>query len=214
MRFSVVLFDLDGTLVDTNHLIVTSFQHTLRELLGLEVPAETLYKHFGEPLPLTMARYSPERALELTDFYRTFNLASHDSLIREFLGVKEALQELQAAGVKLGVVTSKKTDMARRGLKACGLESFFPVVVGMDLTEKHKPEPEPIYLALHQLGVSAGEHVLMVGDSQFDIRCGQNAGVKTAAVAWTVIDREELGRIQPDFWLEHPEDLSRLVLGE
>lgn len=213
MRFSIVLFDLDGTLLDTNHLIVTSFRHVFKEKLGLDVPAEEIYQYFGEPLTTTMARYSPERAVELTDFYRVFNVANHDLLLREFKGVREMLQQLHQAGVKLGVVTSKKTDMAWRGLKVGQLEEYFETVVGMDETEKHKPEAEPALLALKRLGAEPGDHVLMVGDSKFDLLCGRNAGIKTAAVAWTV-NRAPLEEIGPDYWVDEPGDLARIVLGE
>lgn len=210
MRFSVVLFDLDGTLIDTNHLIVTSFRHTLKEKLGLDVSAEAIYKHFGEPLPTTMARYNPDRALELTDFYRVFNLANHDALVRGFEGIREMLAALRAAGVKLGVVTSKRRDLALRGMQVCGLEDCFDTVVGMDETEKHKPDPEPVFLALERLGESPGSHVLMVGDSRFDVECGRNAGVLTAAVGWTV---QERGGLTPELWVESAADLTALVLG-
>jgi pyrophosphatase PpaX len=214
MPFSVILFDLDGTLVDTNHLIVASFQHTLKEKLGLDVPASDLYGHFGEPLPITMDRYAPGRGEELTDFYRVFNQANHDQLIREFVGVREMVAALHATGIRLAVVTSKKTDLAKRGLRASGLSSFFSVVVGMDLTQRHKPEAEPALLALRQLETHPGSHVLMVGDSKYDILCGRNAGVKTAAVRWSVLDPEALAVHKPDYWVERPADLIGLAHGE
>lgn len=212
MPFSVVLFDLDGTLINTNDLILASFQHTLREKLGLEVPPEEIYQYFGEPLVYTMARYAPDRAEELADFYRVFNHANHDQLLRNFEGVSEALSTLHTAGVQLAIVTSKHVALARRGLRVANLDKYFPVVVGMDETEKHKPEPEPALLALQRLGVEPGPHVLMVGDSRFDILCGRNAGCKTAAVGWTVQDRAQLAESRPDFWLEQPGDLVDLVL--
>jgi pyrophosphatase PpaX len=214
MPFAVVLFDLDGTLVDTNDLIVKSFQHTFREKLGREVGADEIYPYFGEPLTTTMERYSKERAVELTDFYRTFNVANHDFLIRQFDGVLEALTALRTAGTRLGIVTSKMHEMARRGLRVSRIEAFFDTVVGMDETEKHKPEAEPALLALRQLGVEPGPHVLMVGDSRFDILCGKNAGLKTAAVAWAVTGRDALVQSNPDHWLKSPADLVPLVLGE
>ncbi|MDB4895537.1 MAG: phosphoglycolate phosphatase [Firmicutes bacterium] len=214
MPFSVVLFDLDGTLIDTNHLIVSSFQHTFREKLGREVDAEEIHQYFGEPLITTMERYSQERAGELTDFYRTFNVANHDFLIRQFDGVLEALTALKAADIKLGIVTSKFHEMARRGLRVSRLEEFFDTVVGMDETEQHKPDAEPALLALRRLGVAPGHDVLMVGDSRFDILCGKNAGLKTAAVAWSVTGRESLTGSGPDFWIQRPADLVPLVLGK
>jgi len=212
-RFCTVLFDLDGTLIDTNRLIVTSFQHVLREHLGLEVPAEQIYTHFGEPLRRTMARYAPDRADELCSLYKSFNLAHHDRLIRQIPGMLEATSRLKKAGIKLAVVTSKYTQTAKRGLDVCRLTPFFDVVVGMDQTVRHKPDPEPCLEALRRLGEDAGPHVLMVGDSPFDIECGRNAGLKTAAVEWTVI-RQPLAASRPDYWVADPGDLVRLILGE
>lgn len=213
MRFSVVLFDLDGTLIDTNHLIVHTFQHVLKQELGLDVAAEELFRYFGEPLPVTLARWCPDRAEELTDLYRVYNLANHDRLLRQFEGMREALIELRQCGVKLAVVTSKKVATAQRGLQISCMDEFFDAVVGMDETDKHKPDPEPALLALDRLSDAAGKHVLMVGDSRFDILCGRNAGLSTAAVGWTVQSREELSLTRPDFWIESPASLVDLVLG-
>jgi pyrophosphatase PpaX len=214
MPFSVVLFDLDGTLINTNDLIVASLQHILKEHLSLDVPAETIYQHFGEPLPTTLGRYCKERAIELVDLYRAWNVAHHDVLIKQFEGIREMLEEIRGAGLKLGIVTSKMHDMAMRGLQVCDLDTHFDTVVGMDETEKHKPLPEPIYLALERLGEKPGDHVLMVGDSTFDLLCGRNAGVKTAAVGWTLIDRNLLNATSPDYWVETPAELTALVLGK
>lgn len=211
-NFSVVLFDLDGTLIDTNELIVNSFQYILKEHLGQEVTAEQIYPHFGEPLARTMERYAPGRGEELAGYYQTYNLAHHDELVVEFPGVRDALVALQQAGIKLAIVTSKKHETARRGLRVCQLDPFFPVLVGVDETEKHKPDPEPALLALRRLEEEAGPHVLMVGDSIFDMQCGRSAGAKTAAVGWTV-NRPALESSQPDHWVETPADLVRLVLG-
>ncbi|MBY6276010.1 MAG: pyrophosphatase PpaX [Symbiobacterium thermophilum] len=210
-HFDAVLFDLDGTLIDTNRLIVTSFQHVFRTRLGLEVAPEEIYRFFGEPLRTTMTRFAPDRADELTEAYREYNLSVHDRLVRRFPGVNDAVAALRQAGVRLGVVTSKYTPLARRGLSVCGLEAHFPVVVGEDQTERHKPEPDPALLALELLGVQPGPRVLMVGDSPLDLRCGRAAGCRTAAVGWA-LDRAALAAGEPDFWLERPSDLVALVL--
>lgn len=212
MRFPVVIFDLDGTLIDTNGLIIATFQSVLKEELGLDLAPEELYPYFGEPLSVTMARFSPTKAEELTIAYRTWNLGQHDTLLRQFDGMHETVAGLKQAGVRLGVATSKKVAMARRGLRVSNLEHYFETVVGMDETELHKPNPEPALLVLSRLGLTPGDHVLMVGDSQFDILCGRNAGLKTAAVGWTMINRETLALSLPDYWLEHPKDLTDLVL--
>lgn len=211
-RYTTVLFDLDGTLINTNQLIVTSFQHVFRTELGLEVPAAEIYRYFGEPLTRTMARYDAARAEELTAAYRAFNITKHDELVTPFPGIGESLHQLHAAGIGLGVVTSKFTELARRGLRVCGLEGYFPVVVGVDQTEGHKPGPEPALRACELLAVRPDHRVLMVGDSVYDMACGHNAGLRTAAVGWTV-DRSALSEGHPDHWVETAADLVDLVLG-
>lgn len=211
-NFSVVLFDLDGTLIDTNHLIITSFQYVLKEHLQLDVPAEELYPYFGEPLQRTMERYVAGRGEELAGYYRTYNTLRHDELVRHFDGVQEAVRTLSASGVRLAVVTSKVRETALQGLRVCAMDELFPVLVGVDETEKHKPDPEPALLALRRMGEEPGAHVLMVGDSIFDVACGRSAGCQTAGVGWTV-NRTALADSRPDYWVETPADLVRLVLG-
>jgi pyrophosphatase PpaX len=213
MRFSTVLFDLDGTLVNTNELIIASYDHTFQTCLGLTVPRERITTHIGETLLKTMGSYSADRAQELCDCYRAFNLVHHDRLIQRYEGVKEAIHELHAAGVNLAVVTSKQTELALRGLRVAELDPYFDVLVGVDQVDKPKPDPQPIYLACEKLGVKPGPAVLMMGDTHFDIRTGRNAGVKTICVGWTIQDRAELESLKPDYWVEQPADLVRLVLG-
>lgn len=210
--FSCVLFDLDGTLVDTNHLILTSFQQTLAEKLGLQVTPPEIVRYFGEPLDTTMQRFSAERWEELVAYYRAYNQRHHDDLIARFEGVPEMLARLQERGIRRGVVTSKYTDLARRGARCCGVEDLLEDFVGKDMTQKHKPDPTPVLFALERLGVAAGPHVLMVGDSPYDILAGKAAGVKTCAVGWTVLDRADLHAAGPDFFVESVAALEALCL--
>lgn len=212
MGFSTILFDLDGTLVDTSRLIVASFQHTFRETLGIEVSEAEIHRHWGEPLPMTMEAYAPDRVEELVAFYRTYNRANHDRLVTGFDGMQEAIRSLHEGGVQLAVVTSKLSEMARRGLKVAGLLPYFDTVVGVEHTTVHKPDPTPLYLALDLLGEKPGDHVLMVGDTTMDITSGKNAGIKTAVVGWSELDRAELAVAEPHYWLAHPADLVTLAL--
>lgn len=211
--YSVVLFDLDGTLIDTNHLIVQSFQHVLRSQLGLEVPAGEIYPFFGEPLGRTLARWSAERAESLVAEYRVFNITNHDRLVMQFPGVNEMVKSLAEMGITLAVVTSKGRDVARRGLQVTGLDAYFPVLVGLEDTTRHKPEPDPALRALELLGERPGPHVLLVGDSRFDVLCGRNAGLRTAVVGWTTQGREQINEAGPDHWVDTPQDLLHLVTG-
>jgi len=212
MRFTTALFDLDGTLVDTGPLIVKSFQHTFRTALDRDISEQEVYRHFGETLEETFKQYAPGRVAELLQIYRTFNQANHDRLVIRLDGMEEAVRTLHRHGVKLAVVTSKLSRTARRGLEVSGLLPYFDTVVGVEMTDRHKPDPTPLYLALELLGETAGQHVLMVGDTTADVCCGKNAGVQTAVVGWSHIERAELEAAAPDHWLEQPRDLVRLVL--
>ncbi|MCG0238251.1 MAG: pyrophosphatase PpaX [Firmicutes bacterium] len=211
--WAAVLFDLDGTLIDTNELILVSFDHVFREHLGLQVPRAQVVRHFGEPLSTILARFAPpERVPELIAAYRAFNLAHHDRLVRPIPGVRAALDRLRAAGVPLAVTTSKRRETAYRGLRLFGLEGYFQAVVTWEDATRHKPDPEPVLVTLDRLGVPPGDRVLMVGDSVSDLLAGRAAGVRTAAVAWSLVPRAELEACAPDFWLERPEDLIGLCL--
>lgn len=213
VSYSVVLFDLDGTLIDTNHLIIQSFQHVLRSQLGLEVPANEIYPFFGEPLGRTLARWSAERAESLVSEYRAFNMTNHDRLVTRFPGINEMVESLAGLGTTLAVVTSKGREAVRRGLQVTGLASHFSVLVGLEDTDRHKPEPDPALRALELLGERPGPHVLMVGDSRFDVLCGRNAGLHTAVVGWTTQGRDQIDAARPDYWVETPQDLLSLVSG-
>lgn len=208
-----VLFDLDGTLLNTNHLIIESFRHTFRHHLGIEIAPEDIYPYFGEPLITTLKRYSPELAEAMIETYREFNWANHDRLTTPFPGTARCLDGLHARGCRVGVVTSKLRRTAQHGLEFFGLSRWVEVVVAYEDTDRHKPNPEPILRALEILKVRP-EGVLMVGDSPLDLRCAQAAGVRSAAVAWSVYPLEQLAAEKPDYVLDHLEDLLELALAK
>lgn len=201
-----VLFDLDGTLINTNELIVESFQYTFKNLLNIEVTRDEIVKTFGEPLKDTMASYDEERADLLVSFYRNYNENKHDKLANIFKGVKEGLISLKSRGIKLGVVTSKRMALAMRGLKLINIYDYMDVIVTPEDTEKHKPLGDPAKKACELLEIDA-EEAIMVGDSHNDILCGKNAGCSTALVKYTALSIDELMEYRPDYVIESIEDL-------
>jgi pyrophosphatase PpaX len=209
--FDPVLFDLDGTLVDTVELIVKSFRHATRTVLGRELPDEHILAGVGRPLRVQMESLSREHADELYDVYREYNHRRHDELIRGYEGIDEVLEALHAAGRRLGIVTSKSRDTTQMAFRAVGLAGHFDAVVTAGDTQAHKPDPEPLRLCLEMLG-RPSERAIYVGDSPYDIQAGAAAGMTTAAVAWGVFGRETLLEARPDFWLEHPGELVDLCL--
>ncbi len=217
--FDPVLFDLDGTVVDTVELIVRSFRHAVRTVLGEDLPDEVITAGVGQPLMTQMERLSKERARELYDVYREYNHRCHDELIRSYDGIAEALQALKAAGRRLGIVTSKSRDTTQMAFDAVGIGPLFDVVVTASDTAVHKPAPDPVLLCLERLAAAGGARApqtagrpIYIGDSPVDVRAGKAAGVATAAVAWGVFGREALLAAGPDYWLERPADLVALCL--
>lgn len=206
MKINTVLFDLDGTLINTNELIIASFLHTLDHYFPNEYTREKVIQFIGPSLYDSFTRLNPDNVEEMVQMYRKFNHEKHDELVEEYELVKETVQALHAKGYKLAIVTTKRSETARMGLKLTGLEPYFPVVVAIDDVTNVKPDPEPLLKALAKLQ-STPEQTLMVGDSQYDILGGKNTGTKTAAVAWTIKGREFLEKYEPDVMLETMADL-------
>ena len=208
MRFPVVLFDLDGTLIDSGPMIVASMRHAAKSVLGQEIPDEVLSAAVGGPgLVAQMEALAPDRVDELVAAYREHNEPLHDGL-EAFWEVVEVLPRLREEGRRLGIVTAKRAATARLAFdRLPGLESNFDVVVTSDDTERHKPAPDPILAAVDRLGATPRE-AAYVGDSPFDVRAARAAGVYAIAVAWGGIhDDGVLEREQPDAFVRHAGDL-------
>lgn len=209
--FDPVIFDLDGTVVDTVELIVESFRHATRTVLHQELPDEVITAGVGQPLMTQMERLSVEHARELYDVYREYNHRRHDELIRGYDGVEEMLSSLKGAGRRLGIVTSKSRDTTAMAFRAVGLRRYFDAVVTASDSAEHKPSPVPIRLCLERLAATTAG-AIYVGDSPVDIQAGAAAGVATAAVAWGVFSRSALLAASPDYWVDDPAALLRLCL--
>lgn len=210
MNIKGILFDLDGTVINTNDLVIKSFQHTLKNKLNLEVTRGELVPFFGEPLVDTFARYSADKVDLLVTAYREFNRQEHDNLTTIFPGVKETIIQLKNEGYLLAIVTSKKNASAHQGLRLFGLEQYFDCFVGYDDTEKHKPNPEPVFQALASLSLKP-EQAIMVGDSPYDILCGKNAGTATAVVKYSEHPLEKLMEYKPDYVLNDLTDIFKHI---
>ena len=209
---SCVLFDLDGTLADTTELIVFSFRETLHRL-GLPPRSdERILAEIGRPLRQQTRDIDTERADEIFDLYGRIYDESHDKLVREFPGVREALAGLAGRGYRLGLVTSKRSRVTQADLVYFRIDVFFEVVVTADMTARHKPEPEPVLEALRLLD-AAPRQAAFIGDSPYDLCSAHAAGVLAGAVAWGPFPREVLQAENPDFWVEDLSSLSSLFPG-
>jgi pyrophosphatase PpaX len=201
-----VLFDLDGTLADTVPLILMSYRHTMRAHLG-EAPADERWlSTMGTPLRdqlVAFARSSAE-AEAMLETYTTFQRRVHDEMVKPFPGACEVLAALRGKGTRIGIVTSKREEVALRTLSVCGLDAEVEVLICAEHVTRGKPDPEAVRLALDALDLTRSpDETLFVGDSPFDLRAGRAAGTLTAAVCWGACTRDTLVAESPDYVLEH-----------
>lgn len=211
-QMSTVLFDLDGTLIDSVRLILDSYHHTLARhrlpprddafwLAGLGTPLRVQFREWAS---------DPVQLEEMIATYREYNLSHHDDMVTVYAGVPAMIGAIRRAGLRTGLVTSKNRPGALRGLAHVGLADTMDVIVGADEVANPKPHPEPVRLALRLLGADAPS-AAYVGDSIHDMESGRAAGVLTAAVLWGPFGREDLAPAGPDHWLERPGDLLRVL---
>lgn len=210
-NFKYIFFDLDGTLIDTIPLILESFNYTFIHHFGETRPEEETIGYIGMPLINHLRDIYPGKEDELAKTYRAYNERRHDSCIAIFIGIYDTIKELYEKGIVMGVVTSKRRELAERGLKLFNLKDYFIFVNGSEDSVKHKPDGDPLISAMSKAGIKDKEQVLYVGDSPLDIICAKNAGVRSAAVAWTYSPRIELEKTEPDIFLEKPIDLLKYI---
>jgi pyrophosphatase PpaX len=212
VRYPVILFDLDGTLIDSGPIIMASMRHASVTVLGREPDEEAVRAAIGgQGLVSQMRDLDPDRVDELIDVYRAHNEPLHATL-QTFDGVLELLPELRRRGHQLGIVTAKRVATVELAFERIPqLRELTDVLVGADDTERHKPDPDPVLEALRRLGATPDEAVY-VGDSPFDIRAGRAAGAFAIAVGWGGIHPDErLLAEAPDALVQHPEEILALV---
>lgn len=212
MRVRVVLFDLDGTLIDSGPIIVASMRHASVTVLGVEPDLERVRAAIGGPgLVSQMQDLDPERVDELIEAYRAHNEPLHEEL-EAFGEVLALLPTLRAEGRLLGIVTAKRLRTVELALNRFPtLREHADVIIGMEDTERHKPDPDPVLEALRRLGASPSE-AAYVGDSPFDIAAGKAAGVLAVGVTWGGIHTaERLAEERPDALVASAEELHDVL---
>jgi len=182
-RWPVIVFDLDGTVVNTIPLIIASYEHAMWSVLGVRPTPEEARGWIGQTLTATFSQRHPERARELVESYIAWNADHLEEMLREYPGTDELLADLVRCGARVGAVTSKRHSSAARTLEVAGLAGALPVLVAMEDTDLHKPNPEPLLLALQKLGVSA-DRCVYVGDAVVDVQAARAAGMAAIAVTW------------------------------
>jgi pyrophosphatase PpaX len=214
-----VLFDLDGTLVNTIPLIFTCYAHTLSiHLPGFHVERRVIVSNLGRSLDDILRDYAVAAGAadpdglsrQMLATYRAFQREHLEHLIEPYEGMRESLDALRARGLALGLVTSKVEWAARMSYERYGLGEFLSVCVFHDDTARHKPDPEPLLLAASRAGL-APARTAYVGDSIHDMAAGHAAGMKTIGALWGPSTREDLERAGADALAATPADLPALL---
>ncbi|MGI6766649.1 MAG: HAD family hydrolase [Lentihominibacter sp.] len=211
-----IIFDFDGTVMDTNKVIIASWQHTYNALTGSDGNLEYILGTFGEPLEYSLNTAFPDVPTEKSvEIYRSFHRENFGPMIELFPGVRNLLEEVKVRGYKTGIATSRVRFTLHQGLRQYGIEKYFDALISAEDVTEHKPAPETLFKVLAKLD-SKPENAIMIGDTMPDILCARNAGVKSVLVAWTVslagkkIEDFAEGEA-PDFIIEKPESLFEII---
>lgn len=209
-QVEAILFDLDGTLIDTNELIIRSCFYALQDVRP-DLTREEIIPQMGKPLTEQMNIWTGQEEVgKWLVKYREFNLAHHDELVHLFPGVKETLAGLRAAGVRMAIVTTKMRASTERSLRHFGILDWFDAIVTIEDVSHPKPHPEPIERALAIIG-SSPERALMVGDSSFDLLAAQAAGVRALGVAWSLKGEAYLRQFSPVQMIHEMTDVFDMI---
>jgi pyrophosphatase PpaX len=211
MRFPVVLFDLDGTIVDSGWMILASYRHATTTVLGRDFPDEVLLANVGAgDLEEQMREFDLEQADELAKAYREFYAPLHSEL-QAFPGMLELLRKLDDEDRQVGIVSAKRRDIVKLATDALGFGGRLDVVVGSDEAPRGKPHPDQILVALERLGAEP-DTTAYVGDAPFDVAAAKAAGVHAVGVTWGGIHtRERMETEGPDAVVDTAEELYAVL---
>lgn len=202
---AAILFDLDGTLIDSVELIVRSYQHAAALHLGRSLERAAIVRTIGLPLDRTMETLAPGRGATLVAAYREYMHANHDDLVCAFPGVTDLLHRLRGRGYRLGIVTAKNRPAATLAFRLCGLDALVDVTICGEDTTHHKPAPDPLLAAAAALAVDP-RGCCYIGDAPTDLLAARAAGMPAIAATWGAGTRDELAAVGPDLWLDAPLD--------
>lgn len=210
-NLKAVLFDLDGTLINSHEIDKLTFIELLKEELGLEVTEKDFGRYTGTPVPKILMHFTnEEKAYSLSDAWVRHKLNFKEEMDL-YPGVLEMLQTLKAAGLKLAIISSQLYEERVRIYSRFDLEPYFDSWITSDQTEHSKPHPEPVLKTLERLGVTAQE-AIMIGDTFNDMEAGRRAGTFIGAAMWGFGDNEQLYSYHPDLIFNRVSELESLSL--
>ncbi len=211
-KLDTILFDLDGTLINTNEIIIRSFKSSFeRHFPDLDVSRDTILTFIGPTLHDTYGKYTndPNLVLEMINSYREFYVEYEIGNFEIYPQVEEVIKDLYKQGYNLGIVTSKFKIAAWPSFTHYGLEKYFSVFVALDDVNNPKPNEEPVNVALSRF--PSYNKAIMIGDNQGDILSGKNANIYSAGVSWSIKGKKHLEKVNPDFMLSNMKDIFRII---
>ena len=212
-ELQAVIFDLDGTLIDTVELIRLSFRYATATVLGEAFPDDISMANVGQPLLTQFRDMAPKHTDELLRAFREFNREHHDRLARAYAGTSQTLLELARRRIPMAIVTSKGTESATRGIERFGIAELITVVVTADDVRVHKPDPHPLRVAAERLGVELGYSVYL-GDSPHDMQAAIEGDAVAVAALWGAFHARDVLAPGPAFALESILELPALLDGD
>lgn len=212
LKWDAILFDVDGTLIDSIPFIVECFQHAFNHHFGHSWDEADIMAGIGTPLEAYFGKTLPaDQVHDLMATYLEYNLVNLHHGIGIFLHIPQMLEDLRRIGLPLGIVTSKRLPALLPTLQDFDLADYFDLIITKEDTQLHKPNPEPLYEAMNRLGLSQPGRIIYVGDSIHDLECAARAGCQPVMVGWTRMPKNALKQAHPAIWIEHPNELIEIV---
>lgn len=209
-----VIFDFDGTIINTNDVIFASWDATFNHYLGHTLPREEIYSTFGETLEYTIGQRIPNADVrEALEYYKTFQEEHCQELVTLFDGTREMLDELHKRGYKMAIATSRLAGSFAGYMTDFDLWGYFDAYLCKEDVSHHKPHPESCLVALERLGAKP-EEAVMLGDTRFDIGCANNAGVDSVLIGWNpMVDPEaiEAQGFKPKYYIKNMDELLEIL---
>lgn len=214
-KIDVILYDLDGTIQDSVPLIVESFQKAYEIVLGECTRSEAdLKSYIGRPLRDSFERHDSETADRLTEAYLEYNMKRmKEGAISLFPGITEGLAKIKSLGYRQGIVTAKRRSSAMVTIELLDIAKYFDTMVFGEDTVRSKPYGDPIVEGAKRLGITDMSRVLYVGDAKSDLLSAKDCGASFALVDWTMMPKDEIGKLGPDHVISSLDEIPCIIGG-
>lgn len=205
MKYKHIVFDIDGTLIDTEYAVLHSLQETVRVLSGREIPCQELEFALGITGMDALKKLDMKNIPHTLELWNK-NMGKYTDTIQVFEGIVELLKKLSELNCQMGIVTSKTREELQYDFCQFGISHYFTTIICADDTQEHKPNAAPLLKYMQLSKADCGE-VLYIGDSKYDSKCAENTGIDFALAVWGSHSK----LIRADYFLDKPADLFHFI---